>query len=418
VKGKRLDVEILLKEHGDGAEEMKDTKALLVLAVVITALLAVSIPLQYLVRREVVVGLPSEGAHSHAHAEGEQEHEHEHEAAEGEEETEAEPGDGLSANLISNFSFEVGTYEQIWGWWRKGTDQGAAAYRDSEVARSGFSSAAVSTNGAFVSDAGWYTKLDSVPVGKDVFFEAYVKTQGLRGQAYLRILAQGLKEGQEKEQLIISSSTDDVHGDSDWTYSSLRCFIPPEATGVWLEVGVFGAGKAWFDDLSLRTGSRQGGPSSGVNLIVNPTLEDGARHWHLATNADGFYVDFGNPSLGPDGGRDFFFRVPPAAPAGNAYCWFFQSIDGFYGQQGILTFSGWMRAEGLDGSGLAGLRMLGPGGEKGYRSVSTVSGNDPWTEFKVEVPLDGETVSVWVILDLEGSGSFYLSGLNLAFTPL
>ncbi|RJP30053.1 MAG: hypothetical protein C4536_10805 [Actinobacteria bacterium] len=56
-----------------------------VLAVLI-CLLAATIPLQYLVRREVVVGLPSDSAHSHAHVE-EDEHAHE---GEGEEEEHAQ----------------------------------------------------------------------------------------------------------------------------------------------------------------------------------------------------------------------------------------------------------------------------------------------------------------------------------------
>jgi hypothetical protein len=50
---------------------------------IIICLLAVTIPLQYLVRREVVVGIPSESAHSHAHSEEESEHTHEGTSDEG-----------------------------------------------------------------------------------------------------------------------------------------------------------------------------------------------------------------------------------------------------------------------------------------------------------------------------------------------
>ena len=59
---------------------MPDRRHLLLTLAVVAAVLAVSVPVQYLVRKEVVVGLPSDSAHSHAHAERE-----EHGAEDGEE---------------------------------------------------------------------------------------------------------------------------------------------------------------------------------------------------------------------------------------------------------------------------------------------------------------------------------------------
>jgi hypothetical protein len=385
---------------------MKDKKPLLILLVVIIFLLAITIPLQYLIRKEVVVGLAADNSHSHAHGEEEPGHEEE-----GQPESNIESG----RNLISNYGFEVGTYEQIAGWGRKGVDQGAVVYLDKNVAHQGFASAAVDTNGAYVSDAGWFIKLDDLPSDHDIVFEGYVKTQGLQGEAYLRILAEGLKEGQEEVQLLVSPSTDDVHGDTDWTLSSLRCFIPPEATGVWLEVGVFGVGKAWFDDVSLIAEGREDVLATGVNLLKNPSLEDGTRYWHYATNIAIPMVSLGNPSLGPDGGKDFFFQVSTPSPQEGSSSWIYQSICGFYGHKGTLAVTGWMRAEGLNGIGNIGVRALGITGEKGYRSIVSVSGDQPWTEFKMEIPIDGQTTDIWVFLDMEGLGSLYVSGLNATF---
>lgn len=386
---------------------MNDKKCIARFACVVILLLAISIPLQYLVRRDVVVGLPSESAHSHAHGEEGEEG--------GEEEGQTENEAPLSTNLISNYGLEVGTREQIWGWEKVGENQGAVAYRDDNVSRNGFASAAVNTNGVFVMDSGWYMKLDKLPRGRDVVFEGYVKTRGLRGEAYLRVLAVGSVEGQEKEQLVVSASSDDVHGDSDWALSGLRCYIPLEATGVWLEVGVFGAGQAWFDDLSLVVEEREDQLVAGENLLRNPSLEDGARNWHFAGNTASPVLSYGNYSAGPDGGPAFTFRDETPFQAEGKYAFFYQSICGFYGHKGTLNVSGWMRAEGLAGSGSMGVRVFNAGGETAYKSVTQVSGDAPWAEFNMRIPLDGGAADVWIMINLEGSGGMSVSGLEATF---
>lgn len=218
-------------------------------AVAVLALLALSVPLQYLVRSEVVVGLSPQSAHSHAHgSEEESEHGHAHEGGEGGIEAHVQ----LGVNLIPNFGFEVGTYEQIWGWTRRPDSQGATLYRDDKTSHGGLASAAVATNGNDVSDLGWLMKLDVVPLEHDVVFEGYVRTEGLQGRAYLRVVAETLRDGGGGTQVLFWASSESVSGDSDWSPRDIRCNIPAQTSGVWLEIGVDGVGSAWFDDLSLR----------------------------------------------------------------------------------------------------------------------------------------------------------------------
>ena len=81
--------------------------------------------------------------------------------------------------------------------------------------------------------------------------EGYIKTEGFTGGAYLIITLETWKQGQDKPVVLDRAYTDAVAGDSDWTFTSTRIYVPPEATGVWLEAGVRGEGRAWFDDLSL-----------------------------------------------------------------------------------------------------------------------------------------------------------------------
>ncbi len=234
-------------------------RRLLSCIIALFAILALSVPLQYLARKEVVVGMASDAAHSHAH--GGEEHSHadgdsgEEEAVHGHEHTEDEGHLAtevpLGINLIPNFGFEAGTREQIWGWVNVGTDEGETVFRDDSVARSGLASAAVTTNGAVVGGAGWLMRLDELPLGHVVIVEGYIRTQGMEGEAYLKIILSKNVEGKNEPLVLDYSSSAAVSGDSDWMFCTARINVPVEADGVWLEAGMHGRGRAWFDDLSL-----------------------------------------------------------------------------------------------------------------------------------------------------------------------
>jgi hypothetical protein len=225
----------------------------------ILVILAVSVPLQYLVRQEVVVGLASDEAHSHAHGgeedshsdagseEGEEEHAQEHTDSEDHLASEVQ----LGINLIPNYGFESGTREQIWGWMNVGRGQGETVYRDLNVARSGMASAAVATNGAVVNNAGWVMRLDELPLQHEVMVEGYIRTEGLAGAAFLRITLETREEGSDKMQVLDWVFSEAVAGDSDWTLCDASIYVPAETAVVWLQVGVEGQGRAWFDDISL-----------------------------------------------------------------------------------------------------------------------------------------------------------------------
>jgi hypothetical protein len=145
----------------------------------------------------------------------------------------------------------VGTREQIWGWMGGGSEQGEIVYRDDDVAHRGLASAAVSTNGATIDGAGWVMRLDELPLCHVVFLEGYVRTEGLEGAAYLKITLETREEGADRSQVLALAVSDIVNGDNEWTFRDTSIYVPPETTGVWLEIGLTGRGKAWFDDLSL-----------------------------------------------------------------------------------------------------------------------------------------------------------------------
>jgi hypothetical protein len=375
---------------------MKDKKSLEILLLVVLLLLAISAPLQYLVRKEVVVGLPSDFEHHH------------------EEETTDQAAEAQSYSItVTNFGFEVGTREQIWGWSQAGGDQGAVTYRDDNVARRGFASASVNTNGVWANDAGWITKMDELPLDKDLVFSGYVRTEDLNGEAYVEILCQGSLPDQEQQQLLVSVSSDDRHGTNDWSLTSVECHIPPEASGIWLEVGVFGTGHAWFDDLSLEVKDRRDDLQIGQNLLKNPSLADGASSWHAESTTPNPAIEYGQAGTGPDGTPAFLLKRSNAGPGDLTAL--HQSLSGFYGHQGTLTLSGRMRCEGLSGSAFLGVRLFRPDGYVALRSADSISGNSGWKDFTMAVGLDGSVEDLWFSFNMEGSGSVYVSGLQAVF---
>jgi hypothetical protein len=132
-----------------------------------------------------------------------------------------------------------------------GSEQGEIVYRDGDVAHRGLASAAVSTNGATIDGAGWVMRLDELPLGHVACLEGYVRTEGLAGAAYLKITLETREEGDDRSRVLASAVSDVVSGDNEWIFCNTSIYVPPETTGVWLEIGLTGRGMAWFDDLSL-----------------------------------------------------------------------------------------------------------------------------------------------------------------------
>lgn len=397
---------------------MKGKRSLVTFLLVVAILLGLSLPLQYLVRREVVVGMSQEHAHSHSHEEGEQGQEREEEQGqEHEHEGEGHPGSEipLGTNLLSNYGFEVGTLEQIWGWEPGGRDQGAVVYRDGRVSHTGMASAAVNTRDFPVIDAGWVKLLGELPQGHDVVFKGYIKTEGLQGEAYLSVLAEADGGEEEQARVILRASSDDVDGDSDWTLSRLRCYIPPEATGVWLVIGIYGRGRAWFDDLSLVVEEREESVPAGQELLKNPSFTQGIRGWHLYGPTAQPGLRYGVLPLGTEGSDALFIQDATPGPPESKNCGFYQAICGLYGHRGTLTISGRLRAEDIEGAGFAGVRVFGIDGDTWHGSTTQVSGDGPWRELVVSVPIDDGVTCAWVMVNLEGSGTLYVSGLKAVF---
>lgn len=376
-----------------------------VFCMVLFLLLGLSVPLQYLVHRKVVVGLAPGEAHHHAHAHHEVEggtavSEHHHEE-------ETDVGVPAGVNLVTNFGFEVGTLEQAWGWERTGTDQGCLVYRDAWRSYRGMSSAAVDASETWVFDAGWYTRLESVPAGQDVIAEAYVKTESLQGIAYLKVMAEGEKEG-GGTTFLVWVSTPGLTGSRDWTPCTLRCHLPPQVTGLWLEVGVAGRGRAWFDDVSLEAVEHKDVLEEGVNLLQNPSFDEGFTGWHPFKESGAAAGEDFKVVEGSDGSRALVMQGREGGEVG-----VYQSLCGFYAEEGELELK--CRYRPVDGDAFLSLVSYGTDGVREAVMPLAASPAGSGSEAAGKVKLDGKTVSLWVKVYLEGEGKLVLEDLSLVY---
>lgn len=388
--------------------------------VVVVSALAVSVPVQYLVRREVVVGIASEHTHSHAHGpeEGHAHVEGEGHAGEEEHGEEGHPASEipLHTNLISNYSFEVGTRETIWGWAKKGEERGALAFRDRERSFRGFASAAVSSQESDFVDAGWYMPLGMTPVGHDVVFRGQVSTEGLEGQAYLGIIIRGAGEEEAEPRTLVVAYSDRGEGTMGWTPLELRVYVPLQAREVWLECGMYGKGKAWFDEVSLEVEEREAYPPEGVNLLDNPSFEAGATGWHIF-----FSGTDTPPAYGPEAGwsgEGLSLRVDNGPGLGpSAHTGFFQTITGLSGHKGALFLRGRIGSRSMSGRAWVDAVAFGVSGSTGFMVSRELRGSSVWEGFEGWIPLEGETDSLMVRLNVEGSGALLADDLEAVFFP-
>lgn len=382
--------------------------------VVVLAALALSVPVQYLVRREVVVGLASEHAHSHAH-EHEEHAEGEHEG-EGHEEEGAAPEVVIGENLIDNYSFEVGTRETIWGWGKRGEEWGAYVFRDDRTSCAGFASAAVSSQQSGFVDAGWYLCVGPVPPDHDLVFRGQVQAQDLQGRAYLGIIILGEADEKGERETLVVTYSDDVGGTCGWTPSELRCRVPPGAGEAFVECGMYGKGRAWFDEVSLVVEEGTDGPATGVNLLRNPSFEEGVSGWHLFLEGTSVPPVYGT-SAGWSGEGQSLRVENPAGSDAAAHTGFYQSMCGFSGRKGSLLVRGRARGQSLASRAWVDVVAFRPSGSLGFMVTREFAGSGGWEYFEVRLPLDGQAASLMVRINVEGPGAFQVDDLEAVYFP-
>jgi hypothetical protein len=241
------------------------------------------------------------------------------------------------------------------------------------------------------------------------------KTEGLEGQAFLRMIAETEVEGEAEPRALVLAAAGGVGGDSGWTYSKVRCYLPPETTGVWLDSGLSGKGRAWFDDISLVVQEREDLVVSGENLLVNPSFEEGTSHWYLFSDYPGPGLEYGTLPVGQDGGPALYLRQDGETATEARLSGLYQNVCGLYGHGGTLRVDGSLRGEMAGGKGWIDIVVFGPSSTDSWLVSGEINGETPWQEFTEEISIDDRIGGVWLVINLEGEGALYVEQLELVF---
>ncbi len=352
------------------------------------AIFLITVPLQLLVQWEVVTGLPPGGAHTHAHEHGVGDHVHGHGCCE----DEGHDEEALRGNLIPNYGFEVGSKEQAWGWHVK-VRGSSEVYRDEQVRRRGTASGAVVGQALSSGPSGWAFYPDRFPRGEDVSLTGHLLAEVERGGAYLSLRA--FRRGEEgvNRPLMEVSRVKDVSV-SQWEEVSLKAHVPPEAEILEVEVGFFGKGRAWFDDLNLEV-SDAPELNPGKNLLSNPSFREGLGDW----------LTFGDRGEGDDlkmKGPKSPARMVLTSDGGEPWgvC---QGLTGFP-SGGTLRVDGKLGSRLEEGRAYLDLFLFLPEGVRRVR-VAELAGVVPVREFRAEVSWEGDLPGAWLGVVVDGKGS-------------
>lgn len=364
----------------------------------ILAFFLLTIPLQLLVQWRVVTGIPPEGAHSHAHAEEhgmEGEHEHEHEGSE------EEQGEEPEVNIIPNYGFEVGTREQAWGWYPKVVGP-SVVFRDEKVKRMGSASGAVVGEAAWSGPSGWVFVTEKFPKGRGMYLRGYVLSEVQEGGAFILLRAMRRVEGGGTFPL---AEVCRVRAEtlSQWEEVSVEAPVPEETDLLEVEVGFFGSGKAWFDDLALQARDVASLPT-GKNVILNPAFEEGLEEWlPFGEREDGDVITV----EGPKGRRTLILRSSEKGVWG--VC---QGLSGLP-EGSVIGMEITAGSRLKQGRAYLDLFLFYLDGPRRVR-VGELSGAMPPRGFSVEVPVEDGLVGVWVGLAVDGVGTLQVEGVSLS----
>ena len=380
------------------------------LCLLAAALLALGAFAHWYLKYHLVVA--AEG-HEHAHSH-EEEAEH---GSEGEGE-EAEGGGEAAAgtNLVTNYSFEVGSLLDIYGWTPVGFDPGTSAWRDLETAADGFASAALSSDSSSNGcDLLWRQPLSGFPGDVDLEVRGKVKCADLSGRAFIRV--SGIKRYQDGVGQTTFIDIGGPSGSSDWQEFQGTVYLPRGIEFLAVEVGLFGVGKAWFDGISVTPRERSSAPPPyDANLLINPSFEEGLAGWGLLVTDPYVRAGWGTGSGGPDGRSLLFIQPVTPGPEPNP-TFFFQAVNNLDGASGTAHLEGMVDAGSLQGQASLLVALYTLDAVYTVRPLEPLSGGEGWRRLSCSAPVPPGVQSAWVYLSAEGSGTARFSDIDFRLSP-
>jgi hypothetical protein len=305
----------------------------------------------------------------------------------------------------------------------------AKCYRDTAVKYHGKPTLLIekqTTKNPFV-EAGFLQNVPKLPNGERVTLSGFVKTEDVKGNAFIRLQWHGSREPGNG-----TTNTPYLTGTNDWKYYEVQLDITQEATAQVILV-MTGKGKAWFSDIELRTSPQ----SSFVPIRPMPRPEmpepRGAQvRKNLLTNGgfDALVDDLpegwqpvgrGEPGITMNVDRSIKRNGQASATIRNdnnnreAWNWS-QDVVGYVPVGKVVKFTGWVQTKEA-GSAAVAVQLLDSNGQiiafHTTQHAQPFEGTAQWKPFTLRFPVPRNTARIGVLAMLMGRGQVWFDDFEM-----
>ena len=353
-------------------------------------------------------------------------------------------------NLLLNPGFERGVVGHDWmpaGW--DTSDAGLQTVffgRDSFVVHgSRFAANVANTSTLYPMSHNWSQTLlvGREAWGRTAVFSVWTKSNGQQGRAYLLIQAYrdtitrmarvwGVPREDARRRMAINKVDDPAvdlgwartqfdDANSDWVKREARVFVPAGTNVLFARVGLIGTGQLIVDDgsLTLEAATPPAPAPPGVNLLRDPSFEDGGLAWEwVVPPFEGARADV-DPSVARTGSNSMRFSEmhDGLVQSRMGACQMF-SARALAGKR--VRASAFFRGDSLKSVSFVklyaqsqkGLLAQSPGG-------ALLSGTFDWTENSAEldIPKDAQEIWVWFLFNAPAAGTLWVDDARFEVVP-
>ncbi len=252
----------------------------------------------------------------------------------------------------------------------------------------------------------WFQEIKNPPANKWVKLTGFLKTENVNGQAYFSINA-----WKDEKTPLLQEHRGHIDGTKDWTEISFEVPIPESSKTIVVNAGLWGTGKAYFDNLSLTI--TQPPPLENNPVIKNPGFEDGLNYWKETCFPDekvSFSVSSTEKKMGMFSAVITCSRPiePPNFSSLNQLV-----IPTFFKGKNKIQLTAWMKTKDVSNYALIAVLFLNPDRGKYVFSTERLTGDTDWSLIHLETDIPKGTTAIYPHLGLVGGGTVWIDEVAL-----
>jgi len=360
----------------------------------------------------------------------------------------ARAGAAPSANRLENPGFEEGLAGHPWmptGWDTSRAGLSSVFFgRDTLLAHGGqYAVTVANVNDAWTFSHNWSQTVLVGPKdwGKDAVLKIWTRSTGIEGRAYVMLqvyrdtisylararhqlrdsvaIAMGVKPVDDPAFDLGWKRTVFTDEDTPWTLREARVYVPPLSNCVFVRCGLIGTGQLMLDDASLTFENALPAPAlvPGVNLLKDPSFEEGGRDWEFSVPPYRNTVGRVDTTVARTGRSSAYFKSGQMGmvTVGSGVCQTVcnRNLGGMH-----VKMSGWFKTDSLISTAYTLMYFSTPAGVVSVPTKDRFSMNNDWVEATLEADAPKNTYAMWVWYEYNApaSGELHVDDCSLEVT--